>query len=142
VTGKSEFNLEQGEAELLVADVLRDEIVAVNSHLLEIRVVLEVAKGDATGEADRVVHHDGLPAVPGVAAIDVVIVVLVASHNSPADRSDPGGKGECQHSCHRRMAPAVTRTPSPNATTVAPTPAPSKATKPEAITAVEVAMPA
>jgi hypothetical protein len=50
-------------------------------------VAIEIAKGDAAGEADRVVHHDGLSAVPGVAAIAVVIVVLVASHNSPADGS-------------------------------------------------------
>jgi hypothetical protein len=47
VNGESAFNLDRGEAELLAADVLRDEIVAVDSHLLEIRVVVEVAKGDA-----------------------------------------------------------------------------------------------
>ena len=92
--GESAFNLDRGEAELLPADVLRDEIVAVDSHLLEILVVAEVAKGDAAGEADRVVHHDGLPAVPSVATLAVVIISLVASHNSPADGSDQCGKGD------------------------------------------------
>jgi hypothetical protein len=45
VKGESAVDVDRGETELLAADVLRDEAVAVDGHTSEIRVVMEVAKG-------------------------------------------------------------------------------------------------
>ncbi len=66
-------------------------IVAVDSYLFKIWVVIEIAKSDTAGEADRLVYHDGLPVVLYIAAIAVVIVVLVVSYNSLADKSSLSG---------------------------------------------------
>jgi hypothetical protein len=52
--------------ESLATNVLRDKTFAVDRHPLEIRVAPEVAKGDAAGGDDRVIHNDRLPTVPGV----------------------------------------------------------------------------
>ncbi len=44
--GESAVDVDRGETELLAADVLRDESVAIDGHLPEVPVVAEVAKGD------------------------------------------------------------------------------------------------
>lgn len=73
---ESAVDIDRGETELLVA---------AYDHPPEIRVVVDVAKGDAAGEADRVVHHNGLPAVPGVP---------IGAKDGPPDRSrEHGGSG-------------------------------------------------
>jgi hypothetical protein len=85
VKGESAVDVDRGETELLAADVLRDEAVAVDGHPPEIWVVIEVAKGDAAGEADRVVHHHWLPAVPRVP---------IGTKEGPPDRPrEYGGSG-------------------------------------------------
>jgi len=52
VKGESAVDVDRREMESLVAEKIRDEALAVDSHPPEIRVVPEVTKGDAAGEAD------------------------------------------------------------------------------------------
>jgi hypothetical protein len=55
VKGQNAFNFDPVEMELLAADVLYDEAVAIDDSPSHIRVIIEVTKQDSAGATDRVV---------------------------------------------------------------------------------------
>ena len=52
VKGESAVDVNWGKTELLTADILCDEAIAIDSYPSEIQVFVEVTKGDTVGEAD------------------------------------------------------------------------------------------